>query len=250
MTAASSPASSAVGARVAAFVGAAMLCCVGLAAPAWAETWNFDVRLDGKPIGTHRFLVDGPAEARVVSSTAAFDVKLLGITVFRYRHEARERWRGDCLQEIRSSTDDDGKPVQVDRRWELAAPTASTATAATGATGATGAAGTGAAADSACLMSYAYWHPALIRQQRLLNPQTGEVDEVRIERLPDATIPVGGRDVDASRWRITSTATSTSTGKPAPARQVLTLWRDRADGRWIGLDAQVKGDRLLTYRLP
>ena len=75
-------------------------------------------------------------------------------------------------------------------------------------------------------MSYAYWHPALIRQQRLLNPQTGEVDEVRIERLPDATIPVGGRDVDA------------------------TLWRDRADGRWIGLDAQVKGDRLLTYRLP
>ena len=260
MNAASSSGSSVMAARVATFVGASILCGVGLAAPAWAETWNFDVRLDGKPIGTHRFVVDGPAEARVVTSTAAFDVKLLGITVFRYRHEARERWRGDCLQEIRSTTDDDGKPVQVDRRWELAAPTASTATAATGATGTTGTTGTtgaaanGTAAESVCLMSYAYWHPALIRQQRLLNPQTGEADEVRIERLPDATIPVGGRDVDASRWRITSTATSTSTstssGKPAPARQVLTLWRDRTDGRWIGLDAQVKGDRVLTYRLP
>lgn len=242
MNAASSLRSSAVTERVATFVGVLILCSVGLAAPAKAEAWNFDVRLDGKPIGTHRFIVDGPAEARVVTSTAAFDVKLLGITVFRYRHEARERWRGDCLQEIRSSTDDDGKPAQVDRRLDPAAPAASTAT--------------GTAGESTCFMSYAYWHPALIRQQRLLNPQTGEVDEVRIERLPDASIPVGGRDVDASRWRITSTATSTSTststssGKPASARQVLTLWRDRADGRWIGLDAQVKGDRVLTYRLP
>jgi hypothetical protein len=217
--------------RVAASVAVVTVGAFGFAAAACAETWNFDVRLDGKPIGTHRFTVDGPVDARDVTSIAAFDVKLLGITVFRYRHEARERWRGDCLQQIRSSTDDDGKPVKVDRRLESAAP---------GEPGNPG--------ESECLMSYAYWNPALVRQQRLLNPQTGEVDEVRIERLPDASLPAGGRDVDASRWRITSTAPST--GKSAPARQVLTLWRDRADGRWIGLDAQVKGDRVLTYRLP
>ncbi|ANH70292.1 DUF6134 family protein [Mitsuaria sp. 7] len=227
MTAISSSRAFPKAAVVAAFVAVGALGAVGLAAPARAETWNFEVRLDGKPIGTHRFTVDGPAEARDVTSKAAFDVRLLGITVFRYRHEARERWRGDCLQEIHSRTDDDGKPVEVDRRLE---PTA--------------------AGEATCLMSYAYWHPALVRQQRLLNPQTGDVDEVRIERLPDASIPVGGRDVDASRWRITSTSTATSAGKSPPARQVLTLWRDRADGRWIGLDAQVKGDRLLTYRLP
>jgi hypothetical protein len=222
MTAPPSPSALPKAALVAAFVAFAAVGSVGLAASAQAETWNFDVRLDGKPIGTHRFAVDGSSEAREVTSIAAFDVRLLGITVFRYRHEARERWRGDCLQEIRSRTDDDGKPVEVDRRLETAAT-----------------------AEPACLMSYAYWNPALIRQQRLLNPQTGEVDEVRIERLPDATLPVGGRDVDASRWRITSKPTSAPT-----ARQVLTLWRDRADGRWIGLDAQVKGDRVLTYRLP
>lgn len=227
---------------------------VGPAAPARAESWNFEVRLDGKPIGTHRFTVDGPAEAREVTSNAAFDVRLLGINVFRYRHEARERWRGDCLQEIRSRTDDDGKPVEVDRRLEPAATATTTAVTAVSASTTAATAGTAAAGESACIMSYAYWHPALIRQQRLLNPQTGELDEVRIERLPDGTIPAGGRDVEASRWRITSTPPAPSggarSGKSAPARQVLTLWRDRADGRWIGLDAQVKGDRLLTYRLP
>jgi hypothetical protein len=238
MTAASSPRACAKAAVVAAFVAVGVVGTVGCAAPALAESWNFDVRLDGKPIGTHRFTVEGPAEAREVTSKAAFDVRLLGITVFRYRHEARERWRGDCLQEIRSRTDDDGKPVEVDRRL-----------ASTGAPGASGeSSASGVTGDVSCLMSYAYWNPALIRQQRLLNPQTGEVDEVRIERLPDAPLPVGGRDVDASRWRITSTAPSL--GKSVPTRQVLTVWRDRAEGRWIGLDAQVKGDRVLTYRLP
>lgn len=210
--------------------------------PAIAQSWDFEVRLDGKPIGSHRFVVDGPADARTVSSNARFDVRLLGITVFRYRHEARELWRGDCLREIRSTTDDDGKPVQVDRRLETATAAPASATTAT------------TAGAAACLMSYAYWHPALIQQQRLLNPQTGDVDEISVDRLPDASLTVGGRDVDASRWRITAVAPSkpdaVASGKAPPARQVLTLWRDRADGRWIGLDAQVKGGRVLTYRLP
>ena len=37
---------------------------------------------------------------------------------------------------------------------------------------------------------------------------------------------------------------------PAATRQTLTLWLERASGRWIGLDALVRGDRLLSYRLP
>lgn len=185
--------------------------------PATTATWSFDVRLDGKPIGTHRFVVDGPEASRRVSSTARFDVKLLGLTVYRYRHEASERWRGDCLAEIHSRTDDDGRAIQIDRTVEDAGP-------------------------DACLMSYAYWHPDLPLQRRLFNPQTGELDEVRISRLPDAAVTVGGVSVDAGRWRIETLS--------AASRQDLTLWRARADGRWIGLDAQVKGGRLLTYRLP
>lgn len=202
---------------------------VGWIAAAGAATWDFEVRLDGKPIGTHRFVVDEVAGtpvgseasvARTVQSTARFDVKLLGLTVFRYRHEAKERWRGDCLQSVQSRTDDDGKPVQVDKTF----------------------------AEPECPMSYAYWNPALVRQQRLLNPQTGEFDEARVERLPDGVIPVNGRDVEATRWRLTTTPPSTSDA--SAERQQLTLWRDRTDGRWIGLDAVVKGGRVLSYRLP
>ncbi|MFN3304795.1 MAG: DUF6134 family protein, partial [Roseateles sp.] len=127
----------------------ALLLACGLAQ---AQTWDFEVRLDDKPIGTHRFTVNGPPGEREVLSQARMDVKLLGIPVFRYRHEARERWRGDCVAELQSKTDDDGKPLQV--------------------TQARGAA-------DACLMGFAYWHPNLTTQTRLLNPQTGLVEEAR-----------------------------------------------------------------------
>jgi len=225
-------------------------------------SWDFEVRLDGKPIGHHRFVVAGEPDARTVRSVARFDVKLLGLTVFRYRHEAQERWRGDCLQALQSRTDDDGKPIDVDKSFgprapSTASPAPSTLTspspspspsappAASGS--ASPVASTAGASGADCLMSYAYWHPALVRQQRLLNPQTGEVDEVRIERLPDASITVAGREVEAMRWRLTASPPVVA-GKPAE-RQQLTLWRDRSDGRWVGLDAVVKGGRMLTYRL-
>jgi hypothetical protein len=178
------------------------------AAASDARSWNFDARLDGKPIGTHRFTVSGPGARREVDSEARFDVKLLGIVVYRYRHEAHERWQGDCLRELQSRTDDDGKPLQVEQK------------------------------PGGCAMSFAYWHPRLQEQTSLINPQTGLAEAVRFERLPDATIPVQGREVAATRWRL-----STPT-------QTLTVWRDRANDDWIGLDARVSGDRLLTYRLP
>lgn len=188
-----------------------------LAVLAWhdadAQTWDFQALLDGKPIGTHRFVVSGPATAREVHSTASFDVKLLGFTAYRYRHSAHERWQGDCLRELQSTTDDDGKPVKVDQRHDEAA---------------------------GCLMGFAYWHPRLHEQTRLLNPQTGLVETAQFEKLPDATLQVQGREVSATRWQLVA-----STPK---LRQELVLWRDRTDGRWIGLDAKVKG-RLLTYRL-
>ena len=183
---------------------------------AQAQTWAFDVRLDGKPIGSHQFTVSGTAAAREVQSVARLDVKLLGLTVFRYRHEARERWRGDCLAALQSRTDDDGKPQQVDQTRSDAEP---------------------------CLMGFAYWHPDLPKQTRLLNPQTGSVEDARFECLPDAPLQVRGREVPAVRWRLTATP-------PTGVRQDLILWLNAADGAWVGLDARVKGDRLLTYRLP
>lgn len=194
----------------------AVLASAALMAPAaFAQEsgeWNFQVALDGKPIGSHRFVVSagGGPGARQVDSRANLLVRLLGIPVYRYRHQAEERWQGDCLRELRADTDDDGKRLQVAAQ-RFDAP--------------------------ACLMGYAYWNPRLVRQQQLVDPQTGRLTAVRFERLPDAAIEVAGRPVPAQGWRLLAEG------------QRITVWYAAQGGRWIALDADAKGGRRLSYRL-
>ena len=147
----------------------------GRAEPADREAgaWNFTAMLDGSPIGMHRFVVSGPASERRVSSRAQFTVRWLGITVYRYRHEADERWQGDCLRELRAETDDDGPRPPVAQRF-----------------------------DGGCLMSFAYWNPRLVQQAQLVDPQTGRVEAARFERVADEDVDVDGRPVRAQGWRL------------------------------------------------
>ncbi|MET0382764.1 MAG: DUF6134 family protein, partial [Burkholderiaceae bacterium] len=140
-----------------------------------------------------------------------------------YHHRADERWTGDCLSALSSATDDDGKPstVRVERDGDAYRIDRDG----------------DADRASGCLMSYAYWNPALRGQTRLLNPQTGKVDAVRVERMGAGTIPVGGEPVAATRYRIV--------GAQAP----IDVWYSGA-GEWIGLDSPVaEGKHRLSYRL-
>ena len=193
------------------------------AALAQAARYDFEVRLDGQPVGTHRFVVEGDAPARTVESTASFDVRFLGFTAYSYRHHASERWQGDCLRSLAATTDDDGRQtaVRAERTGDATRVTAGSATR----------------HHPACVMSFAYWNPALRRQTRLLNPQTGRLEAVHVEQLADGTLPVGGRPVAATHYRIE--------GAEAPVE----VWY-AADGAWIGLDSVVGGRHRLSYRLP
>jgi hypothetical protein len=194
------------------------------AADAPARSYDFRALLDGKPIGEHRFTVSGDAAARKVVSGADFSVRFLGFQAFRYHHRAEEQWAGECLAMLASTTDDDGKPASV--RLVKEGDINRIATTA------------GQKAEPGCLMGYAYWNPALRTQTRLINPQTGKVDSVKVEKVGTGTIAVGGRDVPATDWRIT--------GPESP----IDVWVSD-EGEWIGLDSMVaKGRHKLSYRLP
>jgi hypothetical protein len=190
------------------------------AAPAGDST--FSVFLDDKPIGEHRFSIGGTEEARSVVSEASFTVKLLGLTVYRYRHRAVEKWRGDCLSELTATTDDDGKASRV--RTEAEGDGLVVVTDA------------GRQALKGCVMSFAYWNPAIQRQPRLLNAQTGRSESVQVSRAGGGTVEVRGRQVAATRWRIDGPA------------QPIDVWYS-AQGEWVGLDSMVDGGRKLVYRL-
>ena len=186
--------------------------------------WDFRVLLDGKPIGTHHFKVGTPGELREVVSEASVSVSFFGITAYRYRHRAAERWHGGCLSTLASDTDDDGKPSRVRLDWRGEAVAVSSASAAS-------------QPLQGCVMSFAYWNPAIRTQAQLLNAQTGQLESVCIQRLPAGSIDVHGRAVAANGFRITGPA------------HPIDVWYS-AEGDWIGLDSMVGDGKALSYRLP
>lgn len=185
--------------------------------------WVFDVSLDGKPIGEHRFTVGTVGERTTVRSRARFDVKVLGFTAYRYRHEADEVWRNGCLESVRARTDDDGEALRVDAEPVDGAGLRVTSPK-------------GVASYPGCVMGFGYWNPAMLQQARLLNVQTGEYVTVGVSPLADQAVMAAGESVPARRWRLT--------GPENP----LELWYG-ADGRWLALESAVSGGRKLRYRL-
>jgi Domain of unknown function (DUF6134) len=204
---------------VAAWIAGSTLCGSAHAA---ANDWAFRVLLDGRPIGQHRFTVSDQGEERRVTSQANFAVRILGFSAYEYRHTAVEQWRGDCLTELTAATDDDGKGSEV--RATLAGDTLHVI------------------ADQAvqplngCVMTFAYWNPAIRTQTRLLNPQTGRFEPVQITEAGTGLLDVRGVPTLATRVRITGLSAA------------IDVWYS-PQGEWLGLDSLVNGRHKLSYRL-
>lgn len=191
--------------------------CAGVGAE--TRSWNFRVLLDDRPIGEHRFRLTRAGEARELASDARFDVKLLFISAYRYEHEARERWSGECLETLVARTDDNGERSSVNAvarggRLVVERPD-------------------GRAEHDGCVMSFAYWNPRILEARRLLNAQTGELQQVTVTRHGEETITARGGSITASRHRIRG------------ERLEIDVWY--ADGDWVRLEAPAAGGRRLRY---
>jgi len=187
-----------------------------------ANEWNFNVYLDDKKVGTHLFEVIGAEEQRQVQSTANFNVKFLFFSAYRYQHTNTERWADDCLLRFDAKTNVNGEPTEV--------------------SGQTGDAGfVVKKSDSqellpGCIMSFAYWNPEFLKQERLLNPQTGEFLDVDVELMGAETLEVRGQKIAAQRYRIT-------------AKDIdLLVWYSN-DDEWLGLESVAKTGHIIRYEL-
>jgi hypothetical protein len=183
--------------------------------------WLFTAYLDDAEIGYHHFILveDGPQSELV--SEARFNVKFLVFNAYRYAHDNRERWRGDCLANIESTTNDNGKSYRVRGAPEGNAFILES--------------GTEQTPLPACPMTFAYWNPAFLKQSRLLNAQTGEYLPVSVQALGADTIRVKGQNREARRYRL-------------QARDFnIELWYS-PDGEWLALDSLTAGGKRLRYR--
>lgn len=182
--------------------------------------YRFRVLLDDRPIGSHVFSVRDEDGGRAVDIEADFDVRVLFVPVYRYRHRNVERWEDGCLVSLRSETDDNGRDLAV--RTELGE----------GSLRVSGA--DGVRELEGCISSFAYWDPAFLDSSELLNSQDGSLVPVRIDSLGAEAFDVDGVALDAERWRLTG-----------PEALDISLWYT-PEGRWLGLETERQG-RVIRY---
>ena len=182
-----------------------------------AESYNFQVLLNDKPIGEHRVtVIDAGNGEKRVQGHARYQVKILGFVVFDYDHQHQEVWQAGCLKSLRSTTYSQDKTSTLDVQH---GPDALTVVQ-----------------DDVssiiehnapnCLWSYAYWETGLQQQTALINGQTGEITSVSFTPT---------KDLSTTRVQLQT------------AEQKLDIAYD-ALGRWSGLEVKLNQKRRLTYR--
>jgi hypothetical protein len=186
------------------------------------RTWDFRVFLDDKEIGTHRFDLIERGEERQLTSTARMAVKILFVTAYTYDHHDVEQWQGDCLSGLSSTTDDNGKKYRVDVQRRDGATVVQTLE--------------GTQRLDRCVLTFAYWNPAMLRQTRLLNSQNGEHVEVKITDAGADTIDVRGVKTPARRYELRSEKLS------------IDLWYSPQQ-QWLALESMTERGQKLIYKL-
>jgi hypothetical protein len=82
----------------------------------YASNLAFKVYRNGSEIGQHTVSFRNDGAKRQVKISVNLAVKALGITAFRYSHEAREVWNAGNLESLESHTDENGKKYVVRAR--------------------------------------------------------------------------------------------------------------------------------------
>jgi hypothetical protein len=204
-------------------VPVALALVFGRALAAHAATpreWRFDVFLGHRAIGTQVVQVTDEGTRKRVTTEARFDVNILFVNAYSYRHRNEEIWEGGCLASIESTTDDNGKPFRVK-----------------GTSGTDGFAVETRTARStlpSCVRSFAYWNPDYLKAQRLLNAQTGEYEDVILRPLGDETLDVRGEPRPARRYALEG------------PKLRIDLWYS-PDDDWLALESSSKGGRTIRY---
>jgi hypothetical protein len=161
------------------FFGMALGLAVALAAPVHAMSipssgsLNFDVVRKGKDIGDHSYRFSGQSGKFTVqvATDIAVKVPLIRTTAYSFKHKSVENWAGGQLQQISSSTNDDGEPHQLKTASKGALPAS-------------------------------LWNDDIVRSGKLMNTIDGKIMRVRAADLGTETVKTKRSAVSAHHYRL------------------------------------------------
>ncbi len=191
--------------------------------PCFAEsrTLLFDVYLDDEQIGSHQVYIADYGEEKLVEVKADMQVDLVFITLYKYQHEASERWQKGCIAQLETKTNDDGDKLQVSgEKIQEGLKVVSTRDS---------------KVISDCVRTYAYWDPELLNSEYLLNTQNGKYQPAQLVNEGKQPMLFQGKRYGQQRYRLT-----------VGDEISIKLWYG-TDNSWQALETNVAGDRTLRY---
>lgn len=186
------------------------------------QEWRFRVFLDEKEIGYHDFVLEEAGNRLTLQSEASFEYRLMFVKLYGYTHENTETWSDGCLTAIESKTDVNGQPYAVSGKLKGDSFVLNGAV--------------GKVELPPCNMSFAYWNPAFLKQDRLINTQNGEVLDVEISEPERVEIEVRGVLQPALRYQLDA------------GEMKIELWYSE-NHEWLALESEARGGRRLRYQL-
>ena len=148
-----------------------------------AKEWAFDVILNDGIIGKHTFKqLDKESH-----SLAKFKFKFM-LMSFSYQHDSKETWNGNCLESIESKTNDDGDlfnviGAKIDGKVKVSSN----------------------GEDKnlpECIMTFAYWNPAILDQKKLMNSQDAEWLDVAITNVGIEIKNIQDNEISTHHYKI------------------------------------------------
>lgn len=186
------------------------------------QEWRFRVFLDEKEIGYHDFVVEQAGNRLTLQSEASFEYRLMFLKLYGYTHENTETWNDGCLTAIESRTDANGKSYAVSGKLRGNTFILNGAD--------------GKVELPPCNMTFAYWNPAFLQQDRLINTQNGEVLEVEVSEAERVKIEVRGELQPALRYQLDA------------GEMRIELWYSE-NNEWLALETAARGGKRLRYEL-
>ncbi len=191
-----------------------------LAAPPANRRLGFSPARNGVRIGEHRMTFSGDAASPTISTEVEIAIKIGSVTVYNYRHTAREVWEDGRFESLETVTDATAGDRKVSARR-----TADGVLIRTGRREVLAPAGTA---------PLTHWNPRVLTG-RLFNPQEGNL--ARITASPKGLRPVtlaDGRSLEVQVWSLRGEAE-------------IDNWYDR-NGVWTGLNGRLVDGSRIEYR--
>ena len=107
---------------------------------------------------------------------------------FSYQHDSKETWNGNCLESIESKTNDDGDlfnviGAKIDGKVKVSSN----------------------GEDKnlpECIMTFAYWNPAILDQKKLMNSQDAEWLDVAITNVGIEIKSIQDNEISTHHYKI------------------------------------------------